>query len=286
VTRTWFEETLYPNYGQRFLVTRTLYKQKTEFQELAIHETEAFGRILTLDGICQTTEKDEFFYHEMMTHLPILAHGQARKVLIIGGGDGGILREALQHKTVEKATMVEIDPAVIELTKQYIPSIPGQAFEDPRTDLIIGDGVKFVAETNERYDVVIVDSTDPIGPAEVLFQTDFYAQCKRCLTERGVMVTQNGVPFMQRDEFTTTYKRLHPLFPDAGFYFVPVPTYIGGFMSLAWATLDSANRTQSREAIAQRFATQKLVTQYYTPDIHVAAFAMPAYLQKLVDQAK
>jgi spermidine synthase len=182
--------------------------------------------------------------------------------------------------------MVEIDPAVIELTKQYIPSIPGQAFEDPRTDLIIGDGVKFVAETAEKYDVIIVDSTDPIGPAEVLFQTDFYAQCKRCLTERGVMVTQNGVPFMQRDEFTTTYKRLHPLFPDAGFYFVPVPTYIGGFMSLAWATLDSANRTQSREAIAQRFATQKLVTQYYTPDIHVAAFAMPAYLQKLVDQAK
>ena len=286
MTESWFEETLYPNYGQRFLVTRTLFRQKTEFQELTIHETSAFGRILTLDGICQTTEKDEFFYHEMMTHLPILAHGQARKVLIIGGGDGGILREVLQHKTVEKATMVEIDPAVIELTKRFIPSIPGQAFEDPRTDLIIGDGVRFVAETQEKYDVVIVDSTDPIGPAEVLFQTDFYAQCKRCLTERGVMVTQNGVPFMQRDEFTTTYKRLRPLFPDAGFYFVPVPTYIGSFMSLSWASLDPANRKQTRETIVQRFAAQKFETQYYTPDIHVAAFAMPAYLQKLVDQAK
>ena len=284
MTAVWFEETLYPDYGQRFLITRTLFRQKTEFQELAIHETPAFGRILTLDGVCQTTEKDEFFYHEMMTHLPILAHGQVRKVLIIGGGDGGILRETLKHKTIEKATLVEIDPAVIELTKTYIPSIPGQAFEDPRTDLVIGDGVKFVAETTEKYDLVMVDSTDPIGPAEVLFQPDFYAQCKRCLTERGIMVTQNGVPFLQPDEFTTTYKRLRALFTDASFYFVPVPTYIGSQMSLSWASLDPANRKQSRETIAQRFAAARIDTQYYTPDIHIGAFAMPAYLQKLIDQ--
>ena len=285
MTAVWFEETLYPDYGQRFLISRTLFRQKTEFQELAIHETPAFGRILTLDGVCQTTERDEFFYHEMMTHLPILAHGQVRKVLIIGGGDGGILRETLKHQSVEKATLVEIDPAVIELTKTYIPTIPGQAFEDPRTDLVIGDGVKFVAETEENYDVVMVDSTDPIGPAEVLFQTDFYAQCKRCLTERGIMVTQNGVPFLQPDEFTTTYKRLRTLFSDASFYFVPVPTYIGSQMSLSWASRDPANRQQSRETIAQRFAAAHMETKYYTPEIHLAAFAMPAYLQKLIDQA-
>lgn len=286
MTAVWFEETLYPDYGQRFLITRTLFRQKTEFQELAIHETPAFGRILTLDGVCQTTERDEFFYHEMMTHLPILAHGEVRKVLIIGGGDGGILRETLKHRSVEKATLVEIDPAVIELTKTYIPSIPGQAFEDPRTDLVIGDGVKFVADTTEKYDVVMVDSTDPIGPAEVLFQTDFYAQCKRCLTERGIMVTQNGVPFLQPDEFTTTYKRLRTLFSDASFYFVPVPTYIGSQMSLSWASLDPANRKQSRETIAQRFAAAGIATKYYTPDIHIAAFAIPAYLQKLIDQTR
>lgn len=284
MTETWFEEALHRNYGQRFLVTRTLFRQKTEFQELAIYETDAFGRVLALDGICQTTEKDEFFYHEMMAHLPILAHGEARKVLIIGGGDGGILEETLKHKSIEKVTMVEIDRAVIELTKQYLPSIPGKAFDDPRTELVIGDGVKFVADTEEKYDVVIVDSTDPIGPAEVLFQTDFYAQCRRCLTPRGIMVTQNGVPFIQLDEFTTTYKRLRPLFPDASFYFVAVPTYIGGSMSLAWASLDPANRNQSRETIAQRFAATKIDAKYYTPDIHVAAFAMPAYLKKLVDQ--
>jgi spermidine synthase len=284
VSETWFEETLYPHYGQRFLVTRTLFRQKTAFQELAIHETAAFGRMLTLDGVCQTTEKDEFFYHEMMAHVPILAHGAARKVLIIGGGDGGILEEVLKHKSVEKVTMVEIDPAVIELSKRFLPSIAGQAFDDPRTDLVIGDGVKFVAETTERYDVVMVDSTDPIGPAEVLFATDFYAQCKRCLTPRGILVTQNGVPFLQRDEFITTHQRLRPLFPDTGFYFVPVPTYIGGFMALGWASLDPANRQPSRETLAERFTTAKIDTQYYTPDIHLASFAMPAYLQRIIGQ--
>ena len=285
MTAVWFEETLYPDYGQRFLISRTLFRQKTDFQELAIHETPAFGRILTLDGVCQTTEKDEFFYHEMMTHPPILAHGQVRKVLIIGGGDGGILEEALKHQTVEKITLVEIDPAVIELTKTYIPSIPGRAFEDPRTDLVIGDGVKFVEQCQEKYDLVIVDSTDPIGPAEVLFHADFYGMCKRCLTERGIMVTQNGVPFLQPDEFTTTYKRLRGLFADAGFYFVPVPTYVGSVMSLSWASLDPAHRRHSRDTIAQRFAAARIDTQYYTPDIHLGAFAMPAYLQKLIDQA-
>jgi len=286
VTETWFEETLHRGYGQRFLVTRTLFRQKTEYQELAVHETPAFGRILTLDGICQTTERDEFFYHEMMTHLPILAHGAARRVLIIGGGDGGILEEVLKHRAIERATMVEIDPAVIEIAKTYLPSIPGRAFEDPRTNLIIGDGVKFVADTDEKFDVIMVDSTDPIGPAEVLFQTDFYAQCKRCLSPRGILVTQNGVPFLQQDEFTTTYRRMRPLFPDAGFYFVAVPTYVGGLMSLAWASLDPANRQVDRAALAQRFAEARIDTRYYTPDIHAGAFAMPAYLQKLVDAAR
>lgn len=286
MTQSWFEETLYPDYGQRFLITRTLYRQKTEYQELAIHETASFGRVLTLDGVCQTTEKDEFFYHEMMTHLPIMAHGRAERVLIIGGGDGGILREVLRHASVVKATMVEIDPAVIELTKTYIPSIPAGAFDDPRTDLVIGDGVKFVAETRQRFDVVIVDSTDPIGPAEQLFATDFYAGCKRCLDPGGVMVTQNGVPFMQRDEFTTTYKRLRPLFPDTGFYFVPVPSYVGGAMSMSWASLDPAHRRHGVETIAARFAAARIATRYYTPSIHVAAFAVPAYLQTLIDQAR
>ncbi|MGE5537363.1 MAG: polyamine aminopropyltransferase [Gemmatimonas sp.] len=281
MTKRWFEETLYPDYGQRFLVTRTLYRRKTPYQTLEIHETPAFGRVLALDGVCQTTERDEFFYHEMMVHPALLAHGRARKVLIIGGGDGGILEEVLKHRTVTRATMVEIDGSVVEVCRKYLPSICGRAFEDKRTDLVIADGVKYVAETRERFDVILVDSTDPIGPAEVLFRTDFYAACKRCLTPRGILVTQNGVPFLQGDELATTRKRLRKLFNDTAFLFVPVPTYIGGAMALSWSSLDPKNRTVSLATLTRRFRASRIRTRYYTPEIHRAAFAVPAYLERL-----
>jgi spermidine synthase len=279
VTR-WFEETLYPDYGQRFLITRTVYRKKTPYQTLEIHETPTFGRMLALDGVCQATERDEFFYHEMMVHPALLAHGRARRVLIIGGGDGGILEEVLKHRNVDRATMVEIDGSVVDVCKKYLPSICGKAFDDRRTDLVIGDGVKYVAETSEKFDVILVDSTDPIGPAEVLFRTDFYASCQRCLTPRGILVTQNGVPFLQRDELATTRKRLRKLFKDTGFLFVPVPTYIGGFMALSWSSMEPRNRSVSLATLAARFRRRRLKTQYYTPEIHRAAFAVPAYLQR------
>lgn len=278
MTTRWFEEELYPHYGQRFLVTRTLYRKKTPFQKLEIFETPAFGRVLALDGICQTTEKDEFFYHEMMVHPALFAHGRPRKVLIIGGGDGGILEEVLKHESVERAVMVEIDGAVVDICKKYLSSICGKAFDDRRTDLIIADGVKYMAETAETFDAILVDSTDPIGPAEILFGSDFYAACKRCLTPRGILVTQSGVPFLQRDELATTRKRLRKLFKDTGFIFVPVPTYIGSFMALSWSSQDAKNRVVPLKTLSARFRKARIKTQYYTPDIHRAAFAVPAYL--------
>jgi spermidine synthase len=280
VTARWFEEKLYPKYGQRFLVTRTLYRKKTRFQTLEIFDTPAFGRVLALDGICQTTEKDEFFYHEMMVHPALFAHGRARKVLIIGGGDGGILEEVLKHKSVARVVMVEIDGSVVDLCRKYLPSICGKAFDDRRTDLVIGDGVKYVAETTEKFDVILVDSTDPIGPAEVLFGNDFYAACKRCLTPRGILVTQNGAPFLQRDEFATTRKRLKKLFKGSGFIFAPVPTYIGGLMALSWSSQDAKSRAVPLKTLIARFRKARIKTQHYTPEIHRAAFAVPAYLQR------
>ena len=282
MTTRWFEEKLYPHYGQRFLVTRTLYRKKTPFQTLEIFETPAFGRMLALDGICQTTEKDEFFYHEMMVHPALFAHGRPRRVLIIGGGDGGILEEALKHKTIERAVMVEIDRSVVDICKKHLSSICGKAFDDRRTDLVIADGVKYMAGTTEKFDAILVDSTDPIGPAEVLFRTDFYAACKRCLTPRGILVTQNGVPFLQRDELAATRRRLGTLFKDTGFVFTPVPTYIGGFMALSWSSQDAKSRTVPLKTLAARFGKARIKTQYYTPDIHRAAFAVPAYLQRYV----
>lgn len=176
----WFTEQLHANYQLRLLVTQTLFQEKTAHQDLIIFENPVMGRILALDGVIQTTEGDEFIYHEMLAHVPILAHGQARRVLIVGGGDGGMLKQVLRHPDVE-ATLVEIDPGVIELCRKFLPSIGENAFDAPRARVVIADGAKYMAETEDKYDVMIVNSTDPIGPGEVLFSAAFYGDCKRRL---------------------------------------------------------------------------------------------------------
>ncbi|MDA0342023.1 MAG: polyamine aminopropyltransferase, partial [Proteobacteria bacterium] len=178
----WFEEALHPGLTQGLSMDRILFREKTELQDLVIFENRIFGRVLALDGVVQTTEGDEFIYHEMLSHVPILAHGAASRVLIIGGGDGGMAREVLKHPGVRTVTMVEIDPSVIELCRNHLPSISAGAFDDPRLDLVIADGAAFVEVTNDRWDVIIIDSTDPLGPGEVLFGERFYRGCKRCLT--------------------------------------------------------------------------------------------------------
>ncbi len=278
----WFDERLHTGYHQRFEVTRTLHHRKTGHQELVIFETPVFGRVLALDGIVQTTEADEFFYHEMLAHPPILAHGEVRNVLIVGGGDGGALEEVLKHREVDKVTMVEIDGDVVDLCRKYLPSISGDAFDDPRTGLVIADGTKLVAETDEKFDLVLVDSTDPVGPGAALFEKGFYANCRRCLNEKGILVTQNGVPFLQSAEFVNSFRHLKSLFDDVTFYLTAVPTYVGGFMALGWASPDAANRRVSRETLETRFRQAAINTRYYTPAVHLAAFALPSYVAKLM----
>lgn len=277
----WFEESLHKGYHQRLEIARVLLEEKSEHQNLIVFENPVFGRVLALDGVVQVTERDEFFYHEMLTHVPMLAHGNAKSVLIIGGGDGGILREILHHP-VDQATLVELDRTVIDLCGEYMPALSNGAFDNPRTELVIGDGLKFVAETDQKFDVIIVDSTDPIGPGEVLFTSEFYRDCKRCLTPGGVLVTQNGVPFFQPDEVRNTWRRLGPVFGDVGFYTVPVPTYIGGLMTLGWATDNRDLRRTPVEVLSERASAAGLETRYYTPQIHVAAFALPGYISDLL----
>lgn len=275
-------ETLYNGYAQSFTVTRTLFEVKTEHQHLEIVETPFMGRVMLLDGVVQTTEKDEFIYHEMMVHVPLFAHPNPKRVLIIGGGDGGILREVLRHQNVEHVTQVEIDGSVIEMCKEYFPKHSNGAFDDPRANIVIADGKEFVANCRDTFDVIISDSTDPIGPAEVLFTSDFYKEEKTCLNAGGIMVAQNGVPFMQNDEVTNTWQRLSKLYQEASFYVAPVPTYIGGFMALAWATDDLSLRQQTPAQIQQRLDAAGFDTRYYNADVHVAAFALPNYIRKLL----
>lgn len=275
-------ERLYSDYAQSFAVSELLFEVKTEHQHLEIYQTPFLGRVMLLDGVVQTTEKDEFIYHEMMVHVPLFAHPNPKRVLIIGGGDGGILREVLRHKNVEHVTQVEIDGSVIDMCKAYFPNHSQGAFNDPRANIVIADGKAFVAECQDTFDVIISDSTDPIGPGEVLFTSDFYQDEKTCLNPGGIMVAQNGVPFMQGDEVSNTHQRLQKLYQDAYFYVAPVPTYTGGFMTLAWATDDASLRQQDSAAISKRYEQAGFATRYYNPDIHVASFALPNYIRQLL----
>jgi spermidine synthase len=269
-----FAETLHSGYGQHFEVDRVLYRKKTEHQDLVIFETPFFGKVLALDGVIQTTERDNHVYHEMLAHVPILAHGSAREVLIVGGGDGGCLREVVKHP-VERATLVDIDGEVIELSKRYLPELSDGAFDDPKAEVIIADGLAYLTGTDRQFDVIIVDSTDPIGPGEVLFSEGFYAACRRRLTPGGVVVTQNGVPLLQPDELRGSHRRLSALFADARFYLAAVPTYVGGAMALGWASDNADLHRLSAADIRPRYEAVGLKTRYYSPEVHAASFALP-----------
>jgi spermidine synthase len=288
-TKRWISETLLEPLGVRmsFEAERVLFEDKTEHQDLVLFENRHFGKMLMLDGATQVTTRDEFVYHEMMTHVPILAHGAARHILIIGGGDCGIAEEVLKHKAVVSVTQVEIDPSVIDFAKTHFPEFTGPVFSDARFECVIADGMKYVAETDRRFDVIIIDSTDPVGPGAVLFTRDFYAGCHRCLASGGVLVTQNGVPFFQADELVSSMRDFNGLFADASCYVAAIPTYIGGHMAMGWATDDPALRLTSRDEISARYAAAgSFQTKYWTPEVHVAAFALPRFIAEYVAAAK
>ncbi|MFZ0151172.1 MAG: polyamine aminopropyltransferase, partial [Xanthobacteraceae bacterium] len=230
--------------------------------------------------------KDEFIYQEMMSHVPLFAHGKAEDVLIIGGGDCGIAEEVLKHRTVKRLTQVEIDPAVIQFAKEHFPEFTKPVFADRRFESVIDDGAKYVAATDRRFDIIIVDSTDPIGPGKILFGAKFYAGCRRCMKPGGVLVSQNGVPFFQNNELTTTMRRFRRLFADATCYVAAIPVYVGGHMAMGIASDNKRVRRHSVETIAQRYRKAgSFKTRYWTPEVHVAAFAQPRFIAELVARA-
>ena len=277
----WMQERLHRDYAQALRVERVLYDSASDHQRLRLFENARFGRVLTLDDVVQTTEADNFIYHEMMAHVPILAHGAARRVLIVGGGDGGLAREVLRHPSVAKVVMVEIDASVVEFSKEYQPMLSAGAFDDPRLELVIDDGAAFMARPGDLFDVILVDSTDPQGPGEVLFTESFYAHARNRLAEGGILVTQNGVPFMQPDELVSTMRAFRGLFADWGCYLCTIPSYAGGPMALGWGT-DGVARATALTALQARFAEAGLQTDYYTPEVHQAAFALPGYVRRLL----
>ena len=280
---TWLNESLYEDWGQRFRVKEELAHVISPFQDIVIFDSYSHGRVMVLDGCIQITERDEFVYQEMLAHVPLLAHGDAKRVLIIGAGDGGVLRRVLQHRNVERVVMVEIDGEVIRLAREFLPSIAAGAWDNPRADVIVGDGIDYVARAADAsFDVIIVDSTDPIGVGEVLFTDSFYQDCARILTGRGLVVNQCGVPFMQADELRETSARRRRFFPHVSAYVAAVPTYVGGFMTLGIASKDPGFAAQPAEIIRERAGANGITgtTDYWTPEIHAASFLLPPYISR------
>jgi spermidine synthase len=269
----WFQEKLYEHHKQMLSMDVVLYHWRTEFQDVLIFENAIFGKVLVLDGVVQLTERDNHIYHEMIAHVPLTAHGCARNVLIIGGGDGGTLKEVLRHP-VERATMVELDGEVINLSRRFLPEVSDGAFDDPRANVLVMDGTRYIEETKEKFDVIIIDSTDPIGPGEPLFTEAFYRACRSRLRPGGMMVVQSGAPFFQPQELEMVCGRLFGSFAAVRPYLAPVPTYAGGMLALV-AAGDSRDALRPRcKILRERFNALQGRTRYYTPEVHRAAFTL------------
>ncbi len=261
-----------------------LYNERSEYQHVKVLETYAFGKTLTIDNIIMCTEKDEFHYHEMMAHPMMMAHGGVKNALVIGGGDGGVVREILRHPQVENVTMVEIDEKVIEASKKFLPQIAA-AFDDPRLDLRIEDGIKFVAEANENtFDLIVVDSTDPIGPAEGLFSKEFYQNCHRILKDNGVIVVQGEAPRFNEKVFVEIHHTLRDIFGEgrAHVMLFHVPTYPTGMWSGQIGIKGEWNPTDIDDKKVDAFCKENGL-KYYSAEIHHASFVLPPYVKEMLN---
>ena len=281
----WIEETFHPHWRVRLEADKILHEVKTDHQHLVIFENATWGTVLMLDGVCQLTTSDEFVYHEMMAHVPLMALKAPRRVLVVGGGDGGVMREVLKHPSVEKATLCEIDRSVVDLSLAHYPQIAGGCFDDPRCDLVIADGLKYVAGTSEKFDAIIVDSSEPIGPSAVLHTPEFFADCRRALRDGGIFVTQNGLPFLFPDHLSGTTRALGGLFARVAPYMCTQPCYFGGPFALNWASDDASHLDVSVKKLTRRRDKRGIETRYWTPAVQVAAFALPRYAEKVVEEA-
>jgi spermidine synthase len=270
----WYEEKLHSAWRAKFEASNLVFEEISEFQKIVVFDNENYGRILMIDDIVQLSTRDEFIYHEMMSHMALFSVENPTSVLIIGGGDGGIMREALRHPSVTSVTLCELDETVINISKKYLPSVPGNAFEDPRARVEIMDGAKFMAETQKTFDVILVDSTDPIGPGEVLFSESFYANCARCLKPGGVVVTQQGAPIFQGGELRNSLSKLRPNFAFTSFFLLSPASYFGGNFALGFAS-------NALKAKAPLRRDPGIETKYYSPEMHASAFVIPNYIKQI-----
>lgn len=277
----WYTEQQTDEVGFSIKVKQHLYTGKSEFQDVDVFESEEFGKFLTLDGLMMVTEKDEFIYHDMITHVAMATNPNIKKVLVIGGGDGGTVRELTRYSHIEKIDMVEIDKLVVDVSREYLP-ITASKLDDPRVSLYFEDGIRFVADTKEIYDLILVDSTDPIGPGEGLFTTEFYQNCFNILSDNGILVNQSESPYY--DQFSHEMKRAHKkiknIFPISKVYQFHMPTYPSGHWLFGFA---SKKLDPIKDVDFDKWNALGIKTKYYNPQLHVGCFALPSYVQEMLD---
>lgn len=272
----WIEEKFRDFYGMRYKVENVLFSGKSEFQTVDVVETKGHGKMLLNDGLVMVTERDEFVYHDMISHVPLFVHPNPKKVLVIGGGDGGTAREVIRHQSVEKCVMVEIDKMVVDACIEHIP-LTSEKLSDPRIELRIEDGIKYVKETTEKFDVILVDSTDPIGPAQPLFNESFYQDIYNCLTDNGIVVSQGESPWYEQTMQKKLVSIKNKLFEKTFIYNFVNLTYPGSFWSFTFAT---KGLHPIEDFDAKRVAASGLEFKYYNEQIHSGAFALPTFQKK------
>jgi spermidine synthase len=284
-----FRERLHKGYAQSMELTGMVAEERSKYQAIKIFDTIANGRVMVLDDIVQITTRDESAYAEMLTHLPLLEHGRCERVMIVGGGDLSIADEALKHKDVKEVVLVDIDGRVVELCREHFGALNAKAFRDKRLTIEIADAFEYLGrpEAKARFDLIVADRPDPVGPGKALFGDNFYSRVCGALRPGGFATFQTGVPFYQPWEITEALNDLAAYFPQSGLYLTVVPSYIGGFMALSWAGMSKPLGTPAgiRKA-AVRFAAAKLRTDYYNPEIHAAAFAFPEWIKRLVPKKR
>ncbi|WP_342528021.1 spermidine synthase [Chryseomicrobium sp. FSL W7-1435] len=273
----WYTEKQTENFGITMKINKTLHVEQTEWQFLEMAKTAEWGNMLFLDGMVMTSQKDEFVYHEMVAHVPLFTHPNPENVLVVGGGDGGVIREVMKHPKVKKATLVDIDGKVIEYSKKYLPEIAGE-LDNPRVEVIVGDGFMHIAKSENEYDVIMVDSTEPMGPAVDLFTKGFYAGIHKALKEDGLFVAQSDNPWFKADLIKQVQSDVKEIFPITKLYTANIPTYPSGL----WCFTIGSKKHDPLTVPAEQF--HEIETKYYTKELHSAAFVLPKFVKDLAGE--
>ncbi|MBY0448999.1 MAG: polyamine aminopropyltransferase [Cyanobacteria bacterium] len=277
-----YEEAPDGSFRNGYQITETLFEGQSDFQKVTVVDTVAYGRMLLLDDLVQTTERDEFIYHEMIAHIPLLSlERPPERVLVIGGGDGGTAREVLKHPSVQEVVVCEIDGLVIDVCKQFLPSM-AHVFDSPKVTTLVRDGIEYIATQKNAFDAILIDSSDPVGPGEGLFTEAFYQNVKAALKPGGIMVNQSESPMAQRRSFQLVYRLLNQVFPIVKPYIATIPTYPGGYWSWAYCSESIQPNGATQQLLAQSIEKH---TQYFNQGIREASFVLPNFIQSLVSEA-